>query len=180
MSDSTREPLDAVTPEPDASTEPDAGAAPQPLTDVEALRKERDSLRDQLLRAAADFDNYRKRLDRERRDLVDYAATELLADVLPILDDLELALGQPGSPEVSAYRQGVELVHRKMLDLLKKRGVTPILAAGELFDPNIHEAIVHEVSDQHAEGTVTGELRRGYMLKERLLRPSMVKVAKSS
>ncbi len=148
--------------------------------DLEAALKERDTLRDQLLRAAADFDNYRKRIDRERRDLVDYAATELIAEVLPVLDDLERALEQPSTPEVAAYRQGVELVHRKMVDLLKKRGVTPIAAAGEMFDPNVHEAVVHEVSDAHEEGTITGELRRGYRLKDRLLRPAMVKVAKSS
>lgn len=179
MSESTVDPLDAVSSDPDAPSESDGGGT-APDADLDALRRERDGLRDQLLRAAADFDNYRKRIDRERRDLVDYAATDLLTEVLPILDDLELALSQPGSPEVSAYRQGVELVHRKMLDLLKKRGVTPIPAAGEAFDPNVHEAVVHEVSDTHPEGTVTGELRRGYMLKERLLRPAMVKVAKSS
>jgi molecular chaperone GrpE len=160
---------------------PDAGAAEDAVpAGLDAALKERDALRDQLLRAAADFDNYRKRIDRERRDLVDYAATELIAEVLPVLDDLERALEQPASPEVAAYRQGVELVHRKMLDLLKKRGVTPIPAAGERFDPNLHEAVVHEVSDAHEEGTITGELRRGYRLKERLLRPAMVKVAKSS
>jgi len=147
---------------------------------LEATIKERDGLRDQLLRAAADFDNYRKRMERERRDVFDYAAMEIITEVLPVVDDLERALDQPSSPEVAAYRQGVELVHRKMLDLLKKRGVTPVLAAGEPFDPNIHEAVVHEVSENHAEGTVTGELRRGYRLKDRLLRPAMVKVAKSS
>ncbi|MGE0394185.1 MAG: nucleotide exchange factor GrpE [Vicinamibacterales bacterium] len=174
------DPIDPNEAGPDAGSHDDpqdAGAAPAGL---DAVLKERDALRDQLLRAAADFDNYRKRVDRERRDLVDYAATELIAEVLPVLDDLERALDQPSSPEVAAYRQGVELVHRKMLDLLKKRGVTPIAAAGEMFDPNVHEAVVHEVSDVHEEGTITGELRRGYRLKERLLRPAMVKVAKSS
>lgn len=156
------------------------GASVQPDSELDTLRKEKDALQDRVLRAAADFDNYRKRIERERRDVVDYAATELLVDVLPILDDLELALRQPEVPEVSAYRQGVELVHRKMLDLLKKRGVTTIVAAGEKFDPNVHEAVVHEASEEHEEGTVTGELRRGYMLRDRLLRPAMVKVAKSS
>lgn len=173
MSDAPIDPHDPDT----AESLEDAAATGH---DLEAALKERDTLRDQLLRAAADFDNYRKRIDRERRDLVDYAATELIAEVLPVLDDLERALEQPSTPEVAAYRQGVELVHRKMVDLLKKRGVTPIAAAGEMFDPNVHEAVVHEVSDAHEEGTITGELRRGYRLKDRLLRPAMVKVAKSS
>lgn len=173
MSDAPFDPHDADAPE--SSQEPAAATA-----ELEAALKERDALRDQLLRAAADFDNYRKRVDRERRDLVDYAATELIAEVLPVLDDLERALEQPSTPEVAAYRLGVELVQRKMVDLLKKRGVTPIAAAGEMFDPNVHEAVVHEVSDAHEEGTITGELRRGYRLKDRLLRPAMVKVAKSS
>jgi molecular chaperone GrpE len=173
MSDAPFDPHEADAPE--SSQELAAAAA-----ELEAALKERDALRDQLLRAAADFDNYRKRIDRERRDLVDYAATELIAEVLPVLDDLERALEQPSTPEVAAYRLGVELVQRKMVDLLKKRGVTPIAAAGEMFDPNVHEAVVHEVSDAHEEGTITGELRRGYRLKDRLLRPAMVKVAKSS
>ena len=174
---------DTVTQEDDQPQGPDttsADASGQPDAELDVLRKEKGALQDRLLRAAADFDNYRKRIERERRDLVDYAATDLIAEVLPILDDLELALSQPDVPEVAAYRQGVELVHRKMMDLLKKRGVTPIVAAGVPFDPNVHEAVVHEVSEEHAEGTVTGELRRGYMLRDRLLRPAMVKVAKSS
>lgn len=174
---------DTVTQEDDQPRDRESAPADpseQPDTPLDALRKEKDALQDRLLRAAADFDNYRKRIERERRELVDYAATELIAEVLPILDDLELALSQPDAPEVAAYRQGVELVHRKMLDLLKKRGVTQIAAAGEKFDPNVHEAVVHELSEEHEEGTVTGELRRGYMLRDRLLRPAMVKVAKSS
>ncbi len=169
-----------VIPDPEDAQEPGAPDAPAPDAELQALRQEKDALRDQLLRAAADFDNYRKRVDRERRELVDYAATDLLVEVLPLVDDLELALAQPATPEVAAYRQGVELVHRKMLDLLRKRGVVPVPAAGESFDPNVHEAVVHEVSDAHSEGTVIDELRRGYKLKDRLLRPAMVKVAKSS
>lgn len=177
MSDAPFDPSDAS---PGAHPADPGDATPALTAELDAALKERDGLRDQLLRAAADFDNYRKRMDRERRDMIDYAATELIADVLPVLDDLERALDQPTSPEVAAYRQGVELVHKKMLDLLKRRGVTPIAAAGEAFDPNVHEAVVHEISDAHPEGTVIGELRRGYRLKDRLLRPAMVKVAKSS
>ena len=183
MPDHTMDPQDTVIQDDDQPQGTDAtptDASGQPDSELDTLHKEKEALQDRVLRAAADFDNYRKRIERERRDLVDYAATEVLVDVLPILDDLELALKQPDVPETAAYRQGVELVHRKMLDLLKKRGVTTIVAEGETFDPNVHEAVVHEVSESHAEGTVTGELRRGYMLRDRLLRPVMVKVAKSS
>ena len=183
MPDHSMDPQDTVTQDDDQPQGTDttpADTSGQPDSELDTLRKEKEALQDRVLRAAADFDNYRKRIERERRDLMDYAATDLLIDVLPILDDLELALRQPDLPETAAYRQGVELVHRKMTDLLKKRGVTTIVAAGEMFDPNVHEAVVHEVSEAHEEGTVTGELRRGYMLRDRLLRPAMVKVAKSS
>ncbi len=145
-----------------------------------ALLREKTVLQDRLLRTAAEFDNYRKRVDRERRELSDYAAAGLLTDLLPIVDNLERALEAPVTGETSAYRQGVELVHKQLLDLLRKRGVTPIDAVGELFDPNVHEAVVHEASDAHRESEVIAELRRGYMLADRLLRPAMVKVAKAS
>jgi molecular chaperone GrpE len=147
--------------------------------DVEALKAERDTLHDRLLRTAAEFDNYRKRIDRERREQADAAATSLLTEVLPVVDNLERALLAPATPESAGYRAGVELIHRQLVDLLRKRGVTPIEALGTDFDPRIHQAVSHESSDAHRDGEVMEELQRGYMLGERLLRPSMVKVAKS-
>ncbi|MBM3779056.1 MAG: nucleotide exchange factor GrpE [Acidimicrobiia bacterium] len=159
----------------------DERSAVGPATDpVSSLEQERDALQDRLLRTAAEFDNYRKRVDRERRELSQYAAADVLAEMLPIVDDLERALGAAETTETAAYRQGVELVHRKMLDLLRRRGVKPIDALGSDFDPNLHEAVVHEPSDRHREGEVMEEMRRGYLLGERLLRPAMVKVAKVS
>ena len=147
--------------------------------DVEALKAERDTLQDRLLRTAAEFDNYRKRIDRERRDQSESAAASLLADVLPVVDNLERALQAPGGPEAAGYRAGVELIHRQLLDLLRKRGVTPIEAQGADFDPRFHQAVSQETSDAHRDGEVMEEMQRGYMLGERLLRPAMVKVAKS-
>lgn len=153
------------------------GDAPDP---VEALQREKDALQDRLLRTAAEFDNYRKRMDRERRDLAEYAAADVIKDLLPILDNFERALQAPATPETDAVRRGIELIHKQMLDLLKKRGVTPIEALGADFDPNFHQAVIHEASDDHRENEVMQELQRGYLLGDRLLRPAMVKVAKPS
>ena len=148
---------------------------PDPL---EELRRERDALQDRLLRTAAEFDNYRKRMDRDRRDLADHAAGEAIKDLLPIIDNLERAL--QASAQDDPLRKGVELIHKQMVEMLRKRGVTPIEALGADFDPNVHEAVTHEESDQHREGEVMEELQRGYKVGERLLRPSMVKVAKGA
>jgi molecular chaperone GrpE len=135
-------------------------------------------LQDRLLRTAADFDNYRKRMDRERRDLAEQTAGEAIKDLLPIIDNLERAL--QAAAEDDPLRKGVELIHKQMLEMLRKRGVTPIEALGADFDPNVHEAVTHEESDQHREGEVMEELQRGYKVGERLLRPAMVKVAKGA
>ena len=146
--------------------------------DVEALKTERDALQDRLLRTAAEFDNYRKRVERERRDLADYMKADILTEILPIVDNFERALQAPSS-DGDSLRKGVDLIHKQMLDFLRKRGVTPIEALGADFDPNFHQAVIHETSPFHREGEVIEELQRGYMLGERLLRPAMVKVAKS-
>jgi molecular chaperone GrpE len=143
------------------------------------LKRERDALQDRLLRTAAEFDNYRKRVERERRDQADYAMADALADLLPIMDNLELALAAMRAEGAAPYRKGVELIHQQMADLLRKRGVRPVEAVGTDFDPNFHQAVVQEVSPTHREGEVMEELRRGYMLGDRLLRPAMVKVAKA-
>jgi molecular chaperone GrpE len=146
---------------------------------VEELRREKDSLQDRLLRTAAEFDNYRKRVDRERRDLADYMKADVLAEILPIVDNFERALQAPSS-DADSLRKGVELIYKQMVDFLRKRGVTPIEALGADFDPNFHQAVIHETSPAHREGEVIEELQRGYMLGDKLLRPAMVKVAKAA
>jgi molecular chaperone GrpE len=159
-----------------------AGTPPadQPDAALLALQREKDDLKDRLLRTAAEFDNFRKRVDRDRRDLIESAASDVLEELLPIVDNFERALQAPAPAEAEGFRRGVELIHKQMLDLLKKRGVTLIDAQGADFDPRFHQAVIHEVSDGHREGEVMQELQRGYMLGERLLRPAMVKVAKRS
>jgi molecular chaperone GrpE len=148
------------------------------VAEISELRNERDELRDQLLRKAADFDNYRKRVERDRRELIELAAQDLLRELLPVLDDFERALDAEVAPGAESYREGVELIYKQLQDLLKKRGVTSLETVGTNFDPHIHQAVVHEVSTTHRDGEVIAELRRGYRLRDRLLRPAMVKVAK--
>jgi molecular chaperone GrpE len=173
------EPLDDQAPG-EASADPKGGAAAATETDtLEALRREKEALQDRLLRTAAEFDNYRKRIERERRELSEYAGADILTDLLPIIDDLDRALQAPAGGDAEAYRRGVELIQKQMGDLLRKRGVKPIEAVGAQFDPRFHEAVMQEVSPDHREGEVMAELRRGYMLGERLLRPAVVKVAKA-
>ena len=144
------------------------------------LQDERDRYYDLLLRKTAEFDNYRKRTDRERRERTDVAAADLLLELLSVVDDFERALkAETDRGQADPYRAGVELIHRQMLDLLKRRGVRPIEALGTDFDPHLHQAVTSEESPGHREGQVIEELRRGYFLGERLLRPAMVKVARA-
>jgi len=147
--------------------------------EVEQLRRERDENYDRLLRKTAEFENYRKRVDKERREMAQFAAGDLLEALLPIIDDFERALQADPAADAEAYRKGVELINKQLLDLLVRRGVTPIDAVGKDFDPRFHQAITHEESPGHRDGEVIEEVRRGYMHGERLLRPAMVKVAKA-
>jgi molecular chaperone GrpE len=173
---------DAAGPAPAVTDPPDAGeaqAAAEESPETSAIKSERDDLHDRLLRKTAEFDNYRKRIERERREQADQAVVELLQDLLLVVDDFDLALNVEAGEGVKSYRKGVELIHSKLQDLLRKRGVRGFEALGEDFDPNVHQAVAHEVSPEHREGEVIGEMRRGYMLGDRLLRPAMVKVAKA-
>ena len=155
-----------------------AGANRAEADDIDRLQRERDEYYERLLRTAADFDNYRKRTDRERRELAERAATALLTDLLPLVDDLERALAA-NARDGDVDRRGVEIIHKQLLDLLALRGVETIEALGADFNPNLHQAVAHEPSDAHRDGEVIEELRRGYTLRDRLLRASMVKVAKA-
>ena len=146
--------------------------------ELEEAARQRDAHYERLLRVTAEFDNYRKRTERERRELIEQAAGDLLGDLLPVIDDLERALAAE-TQDGDAYRRGVEIIHKQLLDVMTRRGVAPIEAVGADFDPALHQAVVHEPSDSHRDGEVVEELRRGYTLRQRLLRPSMVKVAKA-
>jgi len=157
---------------------PSTDATPALADEIGELRKERDGLNDRLLRQAAEFDNYRKRIERERRDTSQYAAVEFLQELLPIIDDFERAL-QTDAPGAEPYRQGLDIIHRALMEMLRKRGVTPVEALGTTFDPQVHQAVSYEEDLERRDGEVTEEFRRGYRLGDRLLRPAMVKVAKA-
>ncbi|MSO55387.1 MAG: nucleotide exchange factor GrpE [Acidobacteria bacterium] len=152
--------------------------APALADEIVELRKERDGLQDRLLRQAAEFDNYRKRIERERRDTSQYAAVEFLQELLPIVDDFERAL-RIDAAGAESYRQGLEIIHRALMEMLRKRGVTQIEAVGTAFDPQFHQAIAYEEDADRPDGEVTEEFARGYRLGDKLLRPAMVKVAKA-
>jgi len=154
-----------------------AAATETPDESPEQLKQQRDDYYDRLLRKTAEFDNYRKRTDRERQQRSEAAAADLLQELLPLVDDMERAL-RAESGDASAIRKGVELIHKQLLETLRRRGVRPIEALGADFDPNYHQAVAYEPADDRREGEVVEEFRRGYMLGDRLLRPAMVKVAK--
>jgi molecular chaperone GrpE len=161
-----------------AASEEAASGAPEP-DELTMARRERDDYYERLLRQAAEFDNYRKRTERERREMAQYAAGDLLEALLPVVDDIERALQVEAGSDAAAYRKGVELIYKQLQDLLAKRGVTPIEALAAPFDPRFHQAITYEPSPGHAEGEVLEVVRRGYMHGDRLLRPAMVKVARA-
>jgi molecular chaperone GrpE len=172
-------PDDAINEQESAGTATEPREPESPESPLETLRREKDALQDRLLRTAAEFDNYRKRVERDRREQAEALTADALSDLLPIIDDLERALKAPSGGDVDAFRKGVELIHRQMTELLRKRGVKTIDAVGTDFDPRYHQAVVQESSPDHREGEVMEEFASGYMLGDRLLRPAMVKVAKA-
>jgi molecular chaperone GrpE len=153
-------------------------AAVAQAAELEKLKSENALYLDRLSRMQAEFDNFRKRNVREQQEFRDYALTDALKQLLPILDSLDRALKTEGI-SLEDFRSGVELIDRQFHDALTRLGVEPIVAKGQQFDPNLHQAIqmveTSEVSDNH----VIDELQRGYRLRDRVLRPAMVRVAQN-
>ena len=162
-----------------SAEEPQAQAELQ--SQVDALTQEKAALYDQLLRRQAEFENYRRRVDRERGETHQKARADLLVELLPVLDNFERALAslQTSGADAAGLRHGVELIHRQFKDALTKFGLQPVEALGQTFDPHLHEAVTIEPTDEHKENTVIEEFERGYKLGDRLLRPAKVKVASS-
>ncbi|HVR95729.1 MAG TPA: nucleotide exchange factor GrpE [Thermoanaerobaculia bacterium] len=144
-------------------------------SEVERLRREIADLRDRSMRTLADFDNFRKRSERERQEQRRYSLFEPMREFLGVVDNLELALSAQGSAD--DLKQGVEMILRQMQELLRRHGVREVPAAGAAFDPAVHEAVSREEDPNVQAPTVTAELRRGYQMHDRLLRPAMVRVA---
>ena len=141
----------------------------------DGLKKERDELKELVVRRQAEFDNFRKRTEKERSEYVQYAGAEIVKEVLPILDDFDRALKNSGAS--AEYAKGVEMIYGRLYDALKKSGLEPIDAEGKMFDPYLHQAVERVESKDAADGTILSEFQRGYNFKGKLLRPSMVKVA---
>lgn len=131
-----------------------------------------------VLRLQAEFDNYRKRTQKEKAEIIKHASERLVAELLPVLDNFERAASSAQSnPDINAFAQGVDMIFRQLQTVLNKEGLTAIEALGQPFDPNLHDAVLRVESDEHPENTVVEELQKGYYLKEKVLRPSMVKVS---
>lgn len=167
----------------DAASVPGKPAASPTETDggdpVAGLQADLDRFRDLAMRSQADFENYKRRSAREKEEAIKYANTSLLEKLVSIVDHFELGLdaarGEGG--EKSPIYSGMSLVLKQLQDLLAENGLQPIDAVGQKFDPNLHEAIAHEPSNEVPEGIVTRQTRRGYRFKDRLLRPSAVVVS---
>jgi len=161
---------------------------PEALEDVATLKKLLDEERaksaeylDSWQRARADMSNYKKRADKEKDEFGKFANSMLIARLLPVLDDFDRAFQTiPDNLRELTWIQGVMLIARKMTAVLEAEGLKPIEALNQPFDPNIHEAVIHEETTQHEDGTVIAELQKGYKLNDRILRPTMVKVAKKT
>ena len=145
--------------------------------DVQAARDEAQATFGRYQRLAADFDNYKRRTRQELADRTQYANEELLRKLLPILDNLRRALDHAPEGIDPNWFEGVKMVARQFEDTLRAQGLSPIPAVGEKFDPARHEAIASEETDEHEEGTIVEEMQPGYRLHERVLRPTLVKVA---
>jgi len=162
-----------------ASEEGGKAPASELESELEQARQQAAAYLDRAARIQAEFDNYRKRNAREQADYRDYAIADAIKALLPILDSLDRAL-KTQAASLEDFRAGIELIDKQFHDALAKLGVEPVPAAGESFDPNLHQAVqmvdTHEVADNH----VLDELQRGYKLKDRLLRPAMVRVARNS
>lgn len=157
--------------------EPGQTVADEGPEKIKKLTEENASLFDQLLRKQAEFENFRKRTEKEKAEFTRYANFEIARELLPVLDGFERALKVEAVEAVDGFKKGMELVYKQLLDALQKAGLKPIEAVGHKFDPHFHQAVVHEERHDVEENIVIEEFRRGYLFQGRLLRAAMVKVA---
>lgn len=143
--------------------------------DRDQLASEKAELYDRLLRAQADYENARRRAERDRSDFLQFAAMDLVRQILPVLDDFERALKVETTDR--NYAKGIELIYQRLLDTLKKMGLEPIETAGKKFDPNVHQAVERVQTEEADDQAILGEFQKGYNFRGKLLRPAMVKVA---
>src|SRR5581483_1244857 len=168
-------------PEPEQESDPPQSALSGAEQQIATLRSEKQALYEQLLRRQAEFDNFRKRMERERLESADRAKADILKQLLPIADNFERALKhapvRDDETNDGGLRAGVELIYKQLTDLLHRQGLEAIKAVGTPFDPHLHEAVTTTPTDEAAENTVLEELQRGYLYKGKLVRPATVRVA---
>jgi molecular chaperone GrpE len=157
------------------SVAPGNGGGEATTEQIDKLKQERDDLYDRLIRKQAEFENFRKRMERERAEFAQFASSELMKELLNALDSFELAIRNASGDE--SILKGLELIYKQLQDILARFGLKPVEAKGKEFDPNYHQAVATEYTDDVDENTVIEELRKGYLLHGRLLRPAMVSVA---
>jgi molecular chaperone GrpE len=158
--------------------DPASGARGRPQSPLSAVAVEDDSMKERLLRLQADFENFKKRVDREKADYQRLATASLVSKLLPVIDNFERALAnEPRTEGEGAIHEGVALIHRQLMEELKKEGLAPMESAGEPFDPAHHEAVATDASSDLPPNTVVEELQRGYYFQDRLLRPAAVRVS---
>ena len=168
------QPIDA-----DSEASPEAEALANLKAEYEAYKAESEERHDQMLRTIAEFDNSRKRAEREKEESLKYALESFVKELIPTIDSIERAIqSTKESQDFDALVEGVEMIHKGFLSAFEKRGVTPIEAVNELFDPMQHEAVMHVESEDVPENRVIEEWQKGYMLHNRVIRPSMVSVSK--
>lgn len=144
--------------------------------ETKSLKNEIGELKDKYLRTLAEMENLKKRVEREKAEFYQYALSEFLKELFVILDNFEMALASQNEGDGKSFREGIELIHKQVLGLLLKQGVTPVEAKGKKFDPSLHQAFITEESEDVSEPVVAEELRKGYTLYSRVLRPTLVKV----
>ena len=165
--------------ETESKDSPEAEALANLTAEYEAYKAESEKQHDQMLRTIAEFDNSRKRAEREKEESLKYALESFVKELIPTIDSIERAIqSTKESQDVDALVEGVEMIYKGLLSTLEKRGVTPIEAANEPFDPTQHEAVMHVESEDVPENNVIEEWQKGYMLHNRVIRPSMVSVSK--
>jgi molecular chaperone GrpE len=179
---SATEPESIPVPEPEPEMRGESGVAISEESGSERvaqLQTELDHVRDVYLRKLAEFDNFRKRVDREREDIRQAAQEDLIRELLPVIDNFERAL-QHADDDSGAFHQGVEMIAKQLHDTLERKGVAEIDPTGQVFDPEMHEAVQRVEGGEHAPGTVVFVMLKGYTMGDRLIRPAMVGVAVES
>ncbi|HUI55342.1 MAG TPA: nucleotide exchange factor GrpE [Bryobacteraceae bacterium] len=167
--------LSDVSPDENVPAETPEGQLAAVTAERDQLAAEKADLYDRLLRARAEFENARRRAERDRSDFLQFAAIDMVRDILPVLDDFERALKVETADRY--YAKGVELIYQRLFETLKKMGLEPIETAGRPFDPNLHQAVERVENPEAEDQVILGEFQRGYNFKGKLLRPAMVRVA---